>query len=57
MTISILLHSNLRKVIKSFVRGSNSIDPMVQEGVKPGDILKIERKDGDKTHLYYRVVA
>ena len=33
-----------------------SIDPIVPEGVVSGDVLKIERKEGDKINLYYRVV-
>lgn len=32
-------------------------DKCVPEGLVKGDILKIERKEGDKTILYYRVVA
>jgi len=32
-------------------------DPSVPEGCEKGEILKIERKDGEKIHLYYRVVA
>ncbi|MBI3334863.1 DNA-directed RNA polymerase subunit H [Candidatus Pacearchaeota archaeon] len=34
-----------------------SSDPSVPEGSAVGDILKIERKDGEAVHLYYRVVA
>ncbi len=33
------------------------VDPCAPEGSVPGDILKIERKDGDKIYFYYRVVA
>lgn len=32
-------------------------DPCVPEGTVTGDILKIERKEGDKVNLYYRVVV
>ena len=34
-----------------------SIDePTIPEGCKVGDIIKIERKDGEETFVYYRVV-
>ncbi|MBS3089304.1 DNA-directed RNA polymerase subunit H [Candidatus Pacearchaeota archaeon] len=33
------------------------VDPAVPEGSVPGDLLKIERKEEDKTLTYYRVVA
>lgn len=32
-------------------------DPVVPEGCEVGDVLKIERKEEDKTFYYYRVVA
>lgn len=32
-------------------------DPALPEGCKQGDLIKIERKDEDNTHTYYRVVA
>lgn len=32
-------------------------DPAAPEGCVRGDILKIERKDGDKINTYFRVVA
>jgi DNA-directed RNA polymerase subunit H (RpoH/RPB5) len=32
-------------------------DPVIGEGVMRGDVLKIERKEEEKTHIYYRVVA
>ena len=32
-------------------------DVALPEGCVIGDIVKIERKDGDKTVLYYRVVV
>lgn len=31
------------------------IDPALPEGVEIGDIIKIERKDGEKIYAYYRV--
>ncbi len=31
-------------------------DPALPEGCEIGDVVKIERKEGDKTYLYYRVV-
>ena len=34
-----------------------SNDPAVPEGCIIGDVLKIERKEEDKTHIYYRVVV
>lgn len=34
-----------------------STDPTVPEGSLRGDVLKIERKDGDKINAYYRVVV
>ena len=30
-------------------------DPAIQEGCEIGDVIKIERKEGDKIHNYYRV--
>lgn len=33
-----------------------SEDSALPEGIAKGDIIKIERKDGDKIVLYYRVV-
>lgn len=32
-------------------------DPALPEGSKIGDIIKIERKEGDKINVYYRVVV
>ena len=32
-------------------------DPALPEGCKIGDVIKIERKEEDKLHVYYRVVA
>lgn len=34
-----------------------STDPGLPEGCVVGEIIKIERKEGDKTYLYYRVVV
>lgn len=34
----------------------NIEDKALPEGSQPGDIIKIERKSGDKTVNYYRVV-
>ena len=34
-----------------------STDPALPEGMKQGDIVKIERKDGDSVRVYYRIVA
>ncbi len=33
-----------------------SNDPALPEGCEIGDIIKIERKEGGETNLYYRVV-
>lgn len=32
-------------------------DPALPEGCNIGDIIKILRKEGDQTHIYYRVVV
>ncbi|MAG27561.1 DNA-directed RNA polymerase subunit H [Candidatus Pacearchaeota archaeon] len=32
-------------------------DAGLPEGVVKGDVVKIERKDGDKINMYYRVVV
>ena len=34
-----------------------STDPALPEDCILGDIIKIERKDGDRINLYYRVVV
>jgi len=34
-----------------------STDPAVPENIGSGDVLKIERKDGDKVNDYFRVVV
>ena len=31
-------------------------DPALPEGCQTGDMIKIERKEGEKTYTYYRVV-
>ncbi|MEK6855987.1 MAG: DNA-directed RNA polymerase subunit RpoH/Rpb5 C-terminal domain-containing protein [Nanoarchaeota archaeon] len=32
-------------------------DPGIPQGCISGDVLKIERKEGDKLNVYYRVVV
>ncbi|MBI2452436.1 DNA-directed RNA polymerase subunit H [Candidatus Pacearchaeota archaeon] len=32
-------------------------DPALPEGCAPGDVVKIERKEGEKIQTYYRVVV
>lgn len=32
-------------------------DPITPEGCDTGDVLKIERKEGDKINLYFRTVV
>lgn len=34
-----------------------SSDPVLPEGCQVGDIIKIERRDREKTAFYYRVVV
>ena len=34
-----------------------STDPGLPEGCEVGDIIKIERKEGDKVNLYFRAVV
>ncbi|MFA5992892.1 MAG: DNA-directed RNA polymerase subunit RpoH/Rpb5 C-terminal domain-containing protein [Candidatus Pacearchaeota archaeon] len=34
-----------------------STDLALPEGVNIGDLIKIERKEGDKTFTYYRVIV
>ena len=34
-----------------------STDPALPEGCVVGDIIKIERKEGDKLNVYYRVIV
>jgi DNA-directed RNA polymerase subunit H len=34
-----------------------SDDPSISEGLFPGDVLKIERKEKEGSVIYYRVVA
>ncbi|MBX4212129.1 DNA-directed RNA polymerase subunit H [Candidatus Pacearchaeota archaeon] len=33
------------------------LDPSIPEGCAIGDLIKIERKEEDKVHVYYRVVV
>jgi DNA-directed RNA polymerase subunit H (RpoH/RPB5) len=32
-------------------------DPALPEGMKPGEVIKIERKEEGSIHVYYRVTA
>lgn len=32
-------------------------DPLLTEETQPGEVLRIERKEGEKLNVYYRVVA
>jgi len=32
-------------------------DPALPQGCMVGEVVKIERKEEDKTYLYYRVIA
>jgi len=61
-------HSKLKSdKIKELLEGYNispsqlprikSEDPALPQGCQTGDIIKIERKSGDKIHIYYRVVV
>ena len=61
-------HSKLKddeaeKILKNFNIAKSQIpkiasdDPALPEGCSIGDIIKIERKDGDKVFEYYRVVV
>ena len=34
-----------------------SNDPALPEGCEIGDIIKLERKEGDKINIYYRVIV
>jgi DNA-directed RNA polymerase subunit H (RpoH/RPB5) len=34
-----------------------STDPSIPQGCVRGEVIKIERKDGDKINTYFRVVA
>jgi len=34
-----------------------SNDPALPEGCQVGDVIKVERKDGDKIYFYFRVVV
>jgi DNA-directed RNA polymerase subunit H len=52
-TKEVLLNFN---VSKSQLPKIYSTDPALSEGCISGDIIKIERKEGEKTYVYYRVV-
>jgi DNA-directed RNA polymerase subunit H (RpoH/RPB5) len=43
-------------VSKSQLPKIYATDVSLPEGCNVGDIIKIERKEGDNTYLYYRVV-
>ncbi|MEK6892607.1 MAG: DNA-directed RNA polymerase subunit RpoH/Rpb5 C-terminal domain-containing protein [Nanoarchaeota archaeon] len=34
-----------------------STDPAIPQGCIRGDVIKVERKEGDKINVYYRVVV
>jgi DNA-directed RNA polymerase subunit H len=34
-----------------------STDPAMPEGCTPGEVIKVERKDGEMLNVYFRVVA
>ena len=34
-----------------------SDDPALPEGCTTGEVIKIERKEEEKTHIYFRVIA
>ncbi len=42
---------------KSQIPKINLVDAALPEGCVVGDMIKIERKEGEKTNLYYRVVV
>ena len=44
-------------VAKSQLPRILSTDPALPEGCQIGEIIKIERKEGDKIYVYYRVVV
>ena len=47
----------LYNISKSQLPKILSTDLGLPENCQIGDIIKIERKEGDKTHVYYRVVV
>lgn len=44
-------------VSKSQLPKISSTDAGLPEGCETGQIIKIERKEGDETYVYYRVVV
>ena len=44
-------------VSKSQLPRISLTDPALPEDCSVGDIIKIERKDEDKVHIYYRVLV
>lgn len=60
---TVLKKDELQKVLQKYSLGLaqlpkiKSSDPSVPEGTPPGSVIKIERKEDDKVHEYYRVVA
>ena len=58
----VLLQNNIKKLLQNISKLQLpkilSKDPALPEGIKVGDIIKIERKESDgATKLYYRVVV
>ena len=51
-------HELLEKlnISKSQLPRIYSTDAALPQGCNVGDIIKIERKDGEKTYLYYKVL-
>jgi len=43
-------------VSKSQLPKIDTTDAALPEGCQSGDMIKIERKEGEKTYVYYRVV-
>jgi len=43
-------------VSKSQLPKIDVVDSALPEGCQSGDMIKIERKEGEKTYVYYRVV-
>jgi DNA-directed RNA polymerase subunit H (RpoH/RPB5) len=60
---TVLKDDELQKVLQKFhitiaqLPKIKSTDLGVPEGTPPGSVIKIERKEGEKVHVYYRVVA
>ncbi len=44
-------------VSKSQIPKISSTDAALPEGCETGDMIKIERKEGENTYVYYRVVV